>query len=256
MVDPDGPRNQSASLPRTVLIQHCQKPIRTDRLQLARDRPAAAQQVARRARRRRPTCAAWHFPGAEVTCATAGPARALPPAHHLRQPLRAMAEGECVESDDGSHQRRARPRHLNDRKHFYPGAPDGCNGRNMGSKSLSRSLPRYPHNEGRRRRRRARAADPARPDRRTGRRRINCHSLLDYLRPHFTIPAERGYDADLLREADPETGRHAQDPAEKQLGREALFHQAVFLPTQPCRAVPPHAETMSPGRFSLRQARR
>lgn len=173
MVDPDGPRNQSASLPRTVLIQHCLKPIRTDRLQLARDRTAPTQQVAMRARRRRPTCAAWHFPGAEITCATAGPARALPPAHHLRQPLRAMAEGECVESDDGSHQRCARPRHSNDRKHVYPGAPEGCNGRKVRSRSLSRSLPRCPHNESPSRRRRARAADPARPDRKTGARRVD-----------------------------------------------------------------------------------
>jgi hypothetical protein len=67
-------------------------------------------------------------------------------------------------------------RHPDDRQHFHPGAPAGCDGK-KGCRSLSRSQPRRAHDQDPRRRRRARALDPARPDRRantTGRSQTVC----------------------------------------------------------------------------------
>jgi hypothetical protein len=40
-----------------------------------------------------------------------------------------MAEGWCVGPADGRHQRRARWRYPDDRQHFHPGAPAGCDGK-------------------------------------------------------------------------------------------------------------------------------
>lgn len=40
-----------------------------------------------------------------------------------------MAESRRVGPDDGRHHRRARWRHPDDRQHFHPGAPTGCDGK-------------------------------------------------------------------------------------------------------------------------------
>jgi len=40
-----------------------------------------------------------------------------------------MAESRRVGPNDGRHNRRLRRRHPNDRQHFYPGAPTGCDGK-------------------------------------------------------------------------------------------------------------------------------
>lgn len=59
-------------------------------------------------------------------------ARALWLAHHLLQPLRALAEGRGVGPADGRHHHRARWRHPDDRQYFHPGAPAGCDGKKGG----------------------------------------------------------------------------------------------------------------------------
>lgn len=69
------------------------------------------------------------FLGAPLRCAIPPPARALCPAYHLLQSFRAMAEGRRGGRAEGCHQRRPRRRDTDDRQHFHPVAPAGCDGR-------------------------------------------------------------------------------------------------------------------------------
>lgn len=52
--------------------------------------------------------------------------RALWPEDDVLQPLRALATGGRVGPADGRHIRGLRRRHPDDRQHFHPGAPAGC----------------------------------------------------------------------------------------------------------------------------------
>ena len=68
----------------------------------------------------------------EKTGVTSRPAGTLWAAHDLLQPLQSLATGGRVGSADGLHQRGARRRNPDDRQHFDPGAPAGCDGKKGG----------------------------------------------------------------------------------------------------------------------------
>lgn len=55
--------------------------------------------------------------------------RAVWPAHHLLQPLFAVAQSWRLGPADGRHHGGVRRRHPDDRQHFHPGAPAGCDGK-------------------------------------------------------------------------------------------------------------------------------
>jgi transposase len=88
-----------------------------------------------------------HLLGATIRRALARSPRGLWPAHHLLQPLRAMAEGRCVEQADGCHCRCSRWRHSDDRQHLRSRPPAGrddkkgdadhCLGRSRGATTSS-----------------------------------------------------------------------------------------------------------------------
>ena len=54
------------------------------------------------------------------------------PWHDLLQPVQPMARGGRLGPPDGRHQCRARRRDPDDRQHFHPGAPAGCDGKTGG----------------------------------------------------------------------------------------------------------------------------
>ena len=98
------------------------------------------------------------------------------PAPDLLHSCRALAKGRRMGSADGRDQCRARQYNSDDRQHFHPGAPAGCDSKKWGCRSLSRPITRRPHDQDSRRCRRARPPNSARPNSRTGARADRQHA--------------------------------------------------------------------------------
>ena len=73
-----------------------------------------------------------HLLGGAIRRAVARPAGTLWAARYLLQPLQSMATGRRVGPANGRYQRRARRRNPDDRQHFHPCAPAGCDGKKGG----------------------------------------------------------------------------------------------------------------------------
>jgi len=80
--------------------------------------------------------------------------------------------------------------------------------------------------------------------------------LLSRLKVGSMLLADRGYDADWIRELATKKGRVGQHPAEKQSQRSDLLQPLSLPRSQPGRAILQQDQTMPPSRDALRQARR
>jgi transposase len=99
---------------------------------VARDRAAIAEQAEGRAEGRRPAGAERHFLGSTFGCAVARSARPVWTEDDLLQQIRALATGWRVGPAYGRNHSGLRRRYPDDRQHFYPGAPAGCDGKKGG----------------------------------------------------------------------------------------------------------------------------
>src|SRR5215831_12006684 len=197
---------------------------------MARDRAASAQQASRSAARRRSPRAERHFLGAAIRRAIGSPCRAVWPAHYLLQPLRAVAEGGCMGSDDGRHHRRTPRRHPDDRQHFRSCPSTGCDGKKGGTDAdhcLGRSrggLTTKIHA----------VVDPQGLPIRLGLTTGQAHdgqiadTLLHQLGPHTIVLADKAYDADRIRQLIQDQGATPNIPPKSNRRWKPCFSRRLY----------------------------
>lgn len=129
---------------------------------------------------------------------------------------------------DGRHQRRPRRRHTDDRQHFHPGAPAGCDGKKGGpDHCLGRSrggLTTKIHV----------VVDAQGLPIRLGLTARQAHDsqiadrLLDHLGPRTIVLADKAYDADRIRELIQEQGATPNIPAKSNRKWKPCFSKRLY----------------------------
>ena len=155
-------------------------------------------------------------------------ARTLWPADDVLQPLQSMENGRRLGSPNGRHQRRARWRDTDDRQHFHPGAPAGCDGKKGGpDHCLGRSrggLTTKIHV----------VVDAQGLPIRLGLTAGQTHDgqiadrLLDHLGPRTIVLADKAYDADRIRELIQNQGATPNIPAKSNRKWKPCFSKRLY----------------------------
>ena len=158
----------------------------------------------------------------------ARPTGALWPAHHLLQPLRAMAKGRCLGPADGRYHCCPRRRHTDDRQHLCSGAPAGRNSKKGGADHcLGRSrggLTTKIHV----------VVDAQGLPIRIGLTAGQAHDgqiadeLLNHLGPRTIVLADKAYDADRIREMIQDQGATPNIPPKSNRRWKPCFSKRLY----------------------------